>query len=130
MIRRVFISLILFLSLAAGAWGGNSPRDFGGVGIDGVPRSDGTIVVRQLVTGGPAHLAGVRPGDVITRIDGKATFGSDFKDMVEHRLRGRAGTSVLIQVRRPGESKTLTFNLVRRQLAIPASGKKNTKKGE
>jgi len=130
MIRRVFATVTLLLSLAAAAWGANSARDFGGVGIDGVPRSDGTIVVRQLVTGGPAHLAGIKPGDVITRIDGKATFGSDFKDMVDHRLRGRAGTSVLIQVRRPGEAKTLTFNLVRRQLEIPASGKKTPKKGE
>ncbi|GFO70684.1 hypothetical protein GMLC_42630 [Geomonas limicola] len=130
MIRRVFITFILLLSLVPVAWGGNTSRDFGGVGIDGVPRSDGTILVRQLVTGGPAHRAGIRPGDVITRIDGKATFGSDFKEMVEHRLRGRAGTSVLIQVRRPGETKSLTFSLMRRQLEIPASGKKSNKKGE
>lgn len=120
-----FILLPLLL-LAVPAFGGNSSREFGGVGIDGVPRKDGSIAVRQLVLGGPAQLAGVKAGDIITRIDGKATFGSNFKDMVEHRLRGRAGTSVMIQLRRPGSAQTLTFNLVRRQLEIP-SARKNSK---
>jgi len=123
MMRKILSILLSLLLLAAPGFGGNSSREFGGVGIDGVPRKDGSIVVRQLVLGGPAQLAGVRAGDVITRIDGKTTFGSDFKDMVEHRLRGRAGTSVMIQVRRPGNAQTLTFNLVRRQLEIPAARK-------
>jgi C-terminal processing protease CtpA/Prc len=113
------------MCLAGAGWGGNSSREFGGVGIDGVPRADGSIVVRQLVLGGPAQLAGVQAGDVITRIDGKATQGSDFKDMVEHRLRGRAGTPVTLQVRRPGSEKPLTFNLVRRQLALDGARKKD-----
>lgn len=130
MIRHLLLLLCCLILAASPAWGANSPRDFGGVGIDGVPRADGSIVVRQLVVGGPAHLAGIKAGDQITRIDGKATFGSDFKDMVEHRLRGRAGTSVLLQVKRPGEAKLLTFRLVRRQLEIAAPGKKQGKKGE
>jgi len=116
--------------LAGLGWGANSARDFGGVGIDGVPRSDGAIVVRQLVLGGPAQLAGLQVGDVITRIDGKATAGSDFKDLVEHRLRGRAGTPVTLQVKRSGSAKPLSFNLVRRQLAVAGSGKKEQPKGE
>ena len=116
--------------MAGLGWGANSARDFGGVGIDGVPRSDGAIVVRQLVLGGPAQLAGLQVGDVITRIDGKATAGSDFKDLVEHRLRGRAGTPVTLQVKRSGSAKPLSFNLVRRQLAVAGSGKKEQPKGE
>ena len=97
-----WLVLLPLLFLALPGWGANSSRDFGGVGIDGVPRADSTIVVRQLVLGGPAQLAGVQAGDVISRIDGKATLGSDFKDMVEHRLRGRAGTPVTLLVVRPG----------------------------
>ena len=83
-----------------------------------MPWADGKIVVKQLVAGGPAQLAGIKVGDIITHIDGKATEGSDFKEMVEYRLRGRAGTPVTIKIRRPGELKPHTFNLVRRQLAI------------
>jgi len=122
--------LVAVFALAGLGWGANSARDFGGVGIDGVPRADGAIVVRQLVLGGPAQLAGLQVGDVITRIDGKATAGADFKDLVEHRLRGRAGAPVTLQVKRPGSAKPLSFNLVRRQLAVAGPGKKEQPKGE
>jgi len=127
---RILWLLLPLLFLAGPGWGENSSRDFGGVGIDGVPRADGSIVVRQLVLGGPAQLAGVQVADVITKIDGKSTVGSDFKDMVEHRLRGRAGTRVALQVRRAGSAKPLSFSLVRRQLALTGTRKKEQQKGE
>lgn len=120
---KILFSILLSLQLAVTAAFAGQAAVFGGVGIDGVPRADGTIVVRQLVAGGPAHLAGIKAGDIITQVDGTPTQGSDFKFIVERRLRGRAGTPVLILVRRPGKAKTLSFNLVRRQLNVPA-GKK------
>lgn len=114
--------VILFTLLLCGthASAANSARNFGGVGIDGAPWADGRIVVKQLVAGGPAHLAGVKVGDIITHIDGKETAGGDFRELVGRRLRGRAGTPVVIKVYRSGEKKPLTFNLVRRQLILPA----------
>lgn len=128
---RIFLLLLLTVLLTAGpGWGTNSSRDFGGVGIDGVPRADGTIVVKQLVLGGPAQLAGLRAGDIIVQIDGKSTRGSDFKQVVEHRLRGRAGTPVVLKVVRAGRSRPLSFTLIRRQLALPAPGKIKQQKGE
>lgn len=126
--KKLCMLLVALLLPAHFSWGAGAV--FGGVGIDGVPRADGTIVVRQLVLGGPAHLAGIRTGDIITQIDGTPTLGSDFRFIVERRLRGRAGTSVRLKVRRPGDPKTLTFNLVRRQLSLPAAGKKGPTKGE
>jgi len=128
--KMLCILLASLLLPAAAAWGAGTSGVFGGVGIDGVPRADGTIVVRQLVLGGPAHLAGIRAGDVITQIDGTPTVGSEFKFIVERRLRGRAGTPVLLKVRRPGHPQLLTFKLVRRQLALPTVGKKERPKGE
>ena len=113
--------LLLFILqtvIATGAVAAPSERNFGGVGIDGVPWADGQIVVRQLVAGGPAHLAGVKAGDVITHIDGKPTKGSDFRQMVGHRLRGKAGTPVTLRIHRPGETKPRTVTLVRRQLLV------------
>ena len=118
MVRIVILILCTALLFPSPGVAGNSARNFGGVGIDGVPLADGRIVVRQLVTGGPAHLAGIRPGDIITSIDSKQTRGSDFKEMVEHRLRGRAGTKVLIVIQRPDQEKPLRFVLVRKQLVI------------
>ncbi len=118
MMWRILGIALVFGLFTGMAHAGNSSSNFGGVGIDGVPLADGRIEVRQLVTGGPAHLAGIRLGDIITSVDSKPTKGSDFRDIVEHRLRGRAGTKVLIVVQRPGQDKPLRFNLVRRQLVI------------
>ena len=129
MMKTLYILLICILLCASVAWGGSPASAFGGVGIDGVPRADGTIVVRQLVAGGPAHLAGIKPGDIITQVDGTPTLGSDFKFIVDRRLRGKAGTPVQILVKRPGKTKTMSFNLTRRQLTT-AAGKKEQHKGE
>lgn len=116
MFKTVLILLFLLLSISPG----NSAdlKKFGGVGIDGVPWADGRIVVRQLVTGGPAHVAGMKPGDIITHIDGKQTKGSDFRRMVDYRLRGESGTNVQINILRPGEKKPRVFILTRRQLVL------------
>ncbi|UFS68670.1 PDZ domain-containing protein [Geomonas sp. RF6] len=119
MMRLISILFVLLLALAHAGWCANSSSNFGGVGIDGVPLPDGRIAVRQLVAGGPADLAGIRPGDIITHIDGKATAGSNFQQMVATRLRGKAGTQVRLKVRRPGTPDPLSFTLTRRQLVIP-----------
>lgn len=119
-VMKVFlIAILLLLHTVSVGSAALQAKNFGGVGIDGAPWADGRIVVKQLVAGGPAQLAGIKVGDVITHIDGKATEGSDFKEMVEYRLRGKAGTPVVLKIRRPGELKPYTFTLVRRQLAIP-----------
>ena len=130
MMRTIFALWAALLFLAGHASAANSASAFGGVGIDGVPRADGSIVVKQLVLGGPAQLAGIRAGDIITKIDGTPTLHSDFKDMVEHRLRGRAGTQVVLKVSRPGNPKQLTFNLVRRQLTAEGTKEKGRSKGD
>ena len=55
---RIAISVILIALLPlTPSFAANDARNFGGVGIDGLPQADGEIVVRQLVAGGPAHLA-------------------------------------------------------------------------
>lgn len=119
MLKSIAISVSLFILGAFPALAANSAGNFGGIGIDGVPWANGQIVVRQMVAGGPAHLAGIKTGDIITHIDGKPTEGSDFNQMVEHRLRGIAGTKVTLKVRRPGIAKAFTFHLTRRQMVTP-----------
>ncbi|HEX9078555.1 MAG TPA: PDZ domain-containing protein [Desulfuromonadaceae bacterium] len=116
--RTLLASVMMVCLLPVMAWAANSENNFGGCGIDGVALPDGEIRVRQLVTGGPAHYAGIRVGDIITAIDGKATRGSDFRTMVQKRLRGVAGTPVVLKIRREGEAKPLTFKLTRRQLTV------------
>jgi C-terminal processing protease CtpA/Prc len=121
--RSVFLMLLLF-AFPLPVLATNSANNFGGIGIDGAPRADGEIVIRQIVLGGPAQQAGLTIGDVITHIDGKATRGSSFQQLVDYRLRGKAGTPVEITFYRPG-GKSRKLTLIRRQLIVPPTN--NTK---
>jgi C-terminal processing protease CtpA/Prc len=116
--KKYILMMTVFFALTTSALAVNSEKNFGGVGIDGEALPDGQIRVRQLVLGGPAHLAGILVGDIITNIDGKATLGSDFNLMVQKRLRGVAGTPVVLRVKRQGEQNLLKFSLKRRQLTL------------
>lgn len=116
---RILIIILFTACLTTGpALAANSGRNFGGIGIDGIPQTDGQIVVRQLVAGGPAQVAGIKPGDIITHIDGAPTRGSAFEKMVNFRLRGQAGTKVRLNIRRPGETKSRVYIITRRQLVV------------
>jgi C-terminal processing protease CtpA/Prc len=108
---QVWLRLLFVLLLSTPAALGAA---FAGVGIDGVPQHTGEIEVRQLVTNGPAHQAGIRVGDVITHIDGIPIRGLDFQHVVSERLRGRSGSQVILTVRRTSSATPLTFTMVRR----------------
>ena len=108
---------LLFL-LAVPPLEANSEKNFGGLGIDGILLPNAQIRVGQLVNGGPAQMAGIRVGDIITHIDGKATQGSDFRTMVNKRLRGIAGSQIVLKIKREGEDKLHTFTLIRRQIVV------------
>ncbi len=115
--KYTYLLLILFSAFFP-SFNTQAAASFGGVGVDGVPQPNGEIRVRQLVTGGPAHRAGIHIGDIITHIDGTPTKGSNFREIVGMRLRGREGTKVRMTIRRPGQVKPLQFALVRRELIV------------
>src|SRR6266568_1607 len=111
--RKISLFLHVMALLLVTSFAVQADARFGGVGIDGVPQTNGEIMVRQLVAGGPAHLAGVKVGDVITQIDGTPTKGGDFTIIVKQRLRGKVGSRVVLTVRRHGSEKPLRFILTR-----------------
>lgn len=117
--KRLVTYLLCLMILSLPAWAANSETDFGGVGIDGTALKNGQIIIRQIISGGPAHQAGIRSGDIITHIDGKATLGSDFHSMVQKRLRGVSGTPVVLKIKRDGADKLQTYRLIRRQIVLP-----------
>jgi carboxyl-terminal processing protease len=56
--------------------------DYVGVGVSvQVPDETGSTVI-SVYSGGPADLAGIRPGDVITKINGKATANLSLDELV------------------------------------------------
>jgi carboxyl-terminal processing protease len=89
---------------------------YSGIGVD-VGIEDGGIVVVTPIDGSPASRAGILPGDVILSIDGLPVDVSDLEDTVA-RMRGPAGTSVVLLIRRDGEQDPLEIELDRGQVEV------------
>jgi len=85
-----------------------------GVGMQVGPRNNKVIVIAPF-TGAPAYRAGIRPGDVIIAVDGKATDNMSTSDVAE-LLKGPKGTTVKITVLREGTDKPIDFNVVRDEI--------------
>lgn len=88
---------------------------FVGVGVVMEPKADKLTVV-STVENSPANAAGIESGDVILTIDGEPV-GSQTPEEAAARIRGEAGTTVVLGIRR-GESD-MEFPLVRREIELP-----------
>jgi carboxyl-terminal processing protease len=86
-----------------------------GVGIE-VAAEGAAIKVLRPIEGSPAERAGIHAGDLILRIDGEAV-GPDLDGAIT-RMRGRAGSTVRLSVRRVGIALPLDFTLRRAQVAV------------
>jgi carboxyl-terminal processing protease len=91
---------------------------YAGVGMQVGPRNRKTIVIAPFPRT-PAYRAGIRPGDVILKVDGESTEGLTVADVAK-RLRGEKGTSVHITVGRQGREKPLEFAVVRDEIPRPS----------
>ena len=85
-----------------------------GVGMTVGPRNNKVIVIAPFA-GTPAYRAGIRPGDVIAAVDGKATDNMSTSDVAD-LLKGPKGTTVRITILREGSDKPLEFNIVRDEI--------------
>jgi len=89
-----------------------------GVGMTIVPQQNKIVVVYP-TEGTPSYKAGVHPGDTIVSVDGKSADGMN-ADMVAKLLKGPKGTHVSLTVSRDGQSKPLSFDLVRDEIPHPS----------
>src|SRR3984957_16073708 len=85
-----------------------------GVGMIVAPRESKTVVMQPYV-GAPAFNAGIRPGDVIMRVDDKSTDGLTTTDVAD-LLKGPKGTVVKITVSREGYDQQLVFTVTRDEI--------------
>jgi carboxyl-terminal processing protease len=86
-----------------------------GVGIEVAPAKDAIRIVRPFEDS-PAARAGLKPGDMVTAIDGVA-IGPNVDDAIQ-RMRGPTGSSVRLSVQRVGEQLPLEFVLKRAQVEV------------
>src|SRR5271168_1493353 len=85
-----------------------------GVGMVVAPRENRTVVMQPYV-GAPAFNAGIRPGDVIMKVDDKSTEGLTTSDVAD-LLKGPKGTVVKITVAREGYDQQLVFTVTRDEI--------------
>lgn len=90
--------------------------EFGGLGIE-ITIREGLLVVVAPMEGSPAEKAGVRPGDIIVKIDGKFTKEFSLVDAVK-RLRGPKGSPIQISLSRKGTSDLVDVTIVRDTIAV------------
>ena len=84
---------------------------FGVVGAS-IEAGGGGAKVLKTIAGAPAARAGVRAGDVITRVDGEPLEGLSVGQMIG-RLRGPLGSTARLQVQRQDQATPLDIAVVR-----------------
>ena len=85
--------------------------EFGGLGIS-VGMKDGALTVIAPLVGTPAFRAGVKAGDIILKIDDKATIGMTIDDSVK-LMRGKPKTDIVLTMIRKNELKPLKIKITR-----------------
>jgi len=84
---------------------------FGGLGIE-VGMEDGFVKVVSPIEDTPAFRAGIKPGDLIIRLDDTPVKGMTLADAVK-RMRGKPNTKITLTISRKGEPRPLVVTLTR-----------------
>ena len=90
--------------------------EFGGLGIE-VGMEAGVVKVISPIDDTPASRAGIKAGDYIVKINADQVQGKSLSEAVD-LMRGPVGSSIELTIRRRGEKKALTFNIVREIIEI------------
>ena len=94
---------------------GTSGR-FVGVGIE-IGMEDGLVKVVTPIEGSPAFRAGMKSGDLITKIDDTAVKGLSLDQAVK-RMRGDPNTKVVLTVFRKAESRSFPLTITREEIRV------------
>ncbi|BDS13593.1 S41 family peptidase [Aureispira anguillae] len=92
--------------------------NFEGIGIEFYILDD-TIYVVGVIEDGPSDKAGLQKGDKIIMINDTMVAGKDiFNDDVVDQLKGSAGSSVSLKIKRAGEAALKTVSITRGQIPV------------
>jgi carboxyl-terminal processing protease len=92
---------------------GTSGR-FVGVGIE-ISQEDGLVKVVSPIEGSPAFRAGLKPNDLITKIDETVVKGLSLSDAVK-RMRGEPNTKVMLTIFRKDENRSFPVTITREEI--------------
>lgn len=106
-----------FNSEDAKAFNNQLAGTFSGIGAELGKDANGTIQIVAPISGFPAEKAGLKPGDLIIKIDGQSTTGIQVDEAVS-KIRGDKGTKVALQILRDG--KVFDVTITRDDIKIPS----------
>jgi serine protease Do len=117
MFRRVVPILSVLGLLAAVSFAGaqaaqRAPQASLGIALEALDPQQPDVIVRQVFPAGPADKAGVKPGDVITKLGDRDV--NDYDALVASLAARKPGDQVALQVRRAGKQQELTVTLGQR----------------
>ena len=92
--------------------------EFGGLGIE-ITMEYQLVKIVTAIEDTPAFTAGIKSGDYVAKIDGKTVVGLSIEEVVK-KLRGRAGTKVVISILRKGEKGLIDKTIKREIIKVKA----------
>jgi carboxyl-terminal processing protease len=92
-----------------------SQGKFVGLGIEIAQSEEGYIKIVAPIEDSPAYRAGIKPGDMITRLDTTSLKGLSLDESVK-KMRGEPGTKVELTIMRKDEPQPLQFTLNREEI--------------
>lgn len=87
---------------------------FVGVGIE-ISQEDGLIKVVSPIEGSPAFRAGIKPNDLIIKINDTLVKGLSLNEGVK-RMRGEPNTKVILTILRKSENRTFSVPITREEI--------------
>src|ERR687888_1360407 len=95
---------------------------FGGLGIE-VGMEDGFVKVISPIEDTPAFKAGIKPNDLIVKLDDTPVKGMTLNDAVK-RMRGKPNTQITLTITRKGESAPIIVTLTRAIIKVQSISSK------
>jgi carboxyl-terminal processing protease len=92
--------------------------EFGGLGLE-VTQENGIVMVESPIDDTPAAKANIKPGDLITHIDGEPIVAVPLKDAVE-KMRGAPGTQIKLTLRHSEKGDPFDLTLTREIIKVPS----------
>jgi carboxyl-terminal processing protease len=94
----------------------NTGGKFVGIGIE-MAMEEGLVKVVSPIEGSPAFRVGLKPGDLITRIDDSPVKGLTVDQAVK-KMRGEPNTKVVLTVFRKAESRSFPVTIIREEIRM------------
>jgi C-terminal peptidase prc len=102
------------------SWNTSLNNVYSGIGAYVELDAENVFAIKRPMFGSPAWKAELQPGDRIVEIDGWSTLGQPLETIIS-RLKGPAGTTVVIRVHRKGWGEPREMPIVRAKIEVPSN---------